>query len=169
MRDLLRGLLSAAVAACVLPGCQSTHVEGEDEELDPAVVADSFCRWQAECFPEDYAREYSGFQHCIATEQYRHSVPENCGRANVDLKACLVEVSCEEAQEIKPALEQQVDNPDASLPDDPLPCGTEIIFYALACAEFECDDGETVDRQDVCNIAVDCFDGSDEEGCPPRT
>ena len=167
MRDVLRGSLSALVAACAVFACQSTKVEeGGDDEPDPAAVADAFCRWQAECFPADYAREYRGFQHCIAVEQYRHSVPENCSRANVDLKQCLVDVPCEEAQSIKPALEQQVDQPDGSLPDEPLPCGTEIIFYALACAEFECDNGQTVERQDVCNIAVDCFDGSDESGCP---
>ena len=151
-----------ALAAAQIVTCKQATV-GETPDAGDAAM--SFCEWLFAC-ENPFDEDFLSVDQCQRSEVFRHSVPESCAIANADFKGCLAQLSCEEAREAWPVVEPLITQSDAGVPDEAIPCAVELVFYATACGEFECSNGEKISRKNLCNRHIDCDDRSDEIGCP---
>jgi hypothetical protein len=145
-----------------MTACEGRHIGGD--EVDYEQSAYESCVWQQQCL-DDFQREFGTVQHCIELELYRHSEPENCLRANEGFKRCMSGLTCTEFAQYRAQYEALTTQSDAGIPDN-LPCLLDLLFYNERCAEWSCDSGQIVNRQDVCDGEDDCADHTDEAGCP---
>ena len=152
------------VGALAITACKGKHIDGDDVDYEQS--ATDVCAWQRECLdPTEWQREFGSIQRCVELELYRHAEPPDCLRANEAFKRCMIELSCEEFDEVRAQFEALTTNPDAGVPEG-LPCLLDLLFYNVSCGEWSCDNGQIINRQNVCDLEDDCADRSDEQGCP---
>ena len=150
------------MVATPITACKGKHIGGDDVDYEQSAF--EVCVWQEQCL-DDFDHEFGTVPRCVELELYRHSEPEECLRANEAFKRCMIELTCEEFAEVRAEYDEQMTSADAGVPDS-LPCLIDLFFYNDACAEWFCDNGQLINRQDVCDNESDCADHTDETGCP---